>query len=175
MGTTSRRFATCNSQMRGVPLKPGDDDYRDVEYYPVLYGQRPADLRAGRPSVTSGGITMRKLIQLAVASFGRGGFATAAFAASADDFKAALAKAEAANKQAARDQEPVDDDGRRRLKAAAKTAADAGKFDDAVKLAQHAEASRQCLDRAGQGAGKGSGPKAVDPLNSTPLELRRLL
>jgi sulfur-oxidizing protein SoxA len=33
MGTTSRRFATCNSQIRGVPLKAGDDNYRDVEYY----------------------------------------------------------------------------------------------------------------------------------------------
>ena len=33
MGTTSRRFATCNSQIRGVPLKAGDDNYRDVEYF----------------------------------------------------------------------------------------------------------------------------------------------
>lgn len=33
MGTTSRRLATCNAQVRGVPLKPGDDAYRDVEYY----------------------------------------------------------------------------------------------------------------------------------------------
>ncbi len=33
MGTTSRRFTTCNIQVRGVPLKPGDDAYRDVEYY----------------------------------------------------------------------------------------------------------------------------------------------
>ncbi|MGZ5999851.1 MAG: sulfur oxidation c-type cytochrome SoxA, partial [Rhizomicrobium sp.] len=33
MGTTSRRFATCNSQIRGVPLKPDDENYRDVEYY----------------------------------------------------------------------------------------------------------------------------------------------
>lgn len=33
MGTTSRRFTTCNSQIRGVPLTPQDDEYRNVEYY----------------------------------------------------------------------------------------------------------------------------------------------
>jgi L-cysteine S-thiosulfotransferase len=33
MGTTSRRFTTCNSQVRGVPLTPQDDEYRDLEYY----------------------------------------------------------------------------------------------------------------------------------------------
>ena len=33
MGTTTRRFRTCNSQVRGVPLPGGDDLYRDVEYY----------------------------------------------------------------------------------------------------------------------------------------------
>jgi sulfur-oxidizing protein SoxA len=33
MGTTSRRFTTCNSQIRGVPLAPQDDEYRDLEYY----------------------------------------------------------------------------------------------------------------------------------------------
>jgi L-cysteine S-thiosulfotransferase len=33
MGTISRRFVTCNSQVRGVPLKPQDELYRDVEYY----------------------------------------------------------------------------------------------------------------------------------------------
>ncbi len=33
MGTISRRFVTCNSQVRGVPIDPQDDDYRDVEYY----------------------------------------------------------------------------------------------------------------------------------------------
>jgi sulfur-oxidizing protein SoxA len=33
MGTISRRFVTCNSQVRGVPLQPQDEDYRDVEYY----------------------------------------------------------------------------------------------------------------------------------------------
>src|SRR6266851_3898124 len=29
MGTTSRRFTTCNSQIRGVPLSPQDDEYRN--------------------------------------------------------------------------------------------------------------------------------------------------
>jgi sulfur-oxidizing protein SoxA len=33
MGTTSRRYQTCNSQTRGVPLNPQDDEYRNVEYY----------------------------------------------------------------------------------------------------------------------------------------------
>ena len=33
MGTISRRFVTCNSQVRGVPLQPQDEHYRDVEYY----------------------------------------------------------------------------------------------------------------------------------------------
>jgi sulfur-oxidizing protein SoxA len=33
MGTTSRRFTSCNSQVRGVPLKPQDDEYRDRDYY----------------------------------------------------------------------------------------------------------------------------------------------
>jgi sulfur-oxidizing protein SoxA len=33
MGTTSRRFVTCNSQTRAVPLDPQSDDYRDLEYY----------------------------------------------------------------------------------------------------------------------------------------------
>jgi L-cysteine S-thiosulfotransferase len=33
MGTTSRRLVTCNSQVRGVPLEPQDENYRDVEYF----------------------------------------------------------------------------------------------------------------------------------------------
>ena len=33
MGTISRRFTTCNSQTRGVPLEPQADEYRDLEYY----------------------------------------------------------------------------------------------------------------------------------------------
>jgi len=33
MGTISRRFTTCNTQVRGVPLEPQDDLYRDVEYF----------------------------------------------------------------------------------------------------------------------------------------------
>jgi sulfur-oxidizing protein SoxA len=33
MGTTSRRFTTCNSQIRGVPLEPQAQEYRDLEYY----------------------------------------------------------------------------------------------------------------------------------------------
>jgi L-cysteine S-thiosulfotransferase len=33
MGTISRRFATCNSQIRSVPLEPQSQEYRDLEYY----------------------------------------------------------------------------------------------------------------------------------------------
>jgi len=33
MGTTSRRFISCNSQVRAVPLKAEDELYRDVEYF----------------------------------------------------------------------------------------------------------------------------------------------
>jgi sulfur-oxidizing protein SoxA len=33
MGTTSRRFLSCNSQTRAVPLEPQSDEYRDLEYY----------------------------------------------------------------------------------------------------------------------------------------------
>jgi sulfur-oxidizing protein SoxA len=33
MGTISRRFTTCNSQIRGVPLEPQAEEYRDIEYY----------------------------------------------------------------------------------------------------------------------------------------------
>jgi sulfur-oxidizing protein SoxA len=33
MGTTSRRLRSCNSQVRGVPLKAEDENYRNVEYF----------------------------------------------------------------------------------------------------------------------------------------------
>jgi L-cysteine S-thiosulfotransferase len=33
MGTTSRRFVSCNSQVRGVPLEPQAQEYRDLEYF----------------------------------------------------------------------------------------------------------------------------------------------
>jgi hypothetical protein len=80
---------------------------------------------------------MRRFGQIALTlAFGLA--ASAALAASADDFKAAYAKAEAAEKQAVQ------------MKTSwtttvaalkdAKKAADTGKFDDAVKLAQEAEA-----------------------------------
>ena len=38
MGTTSRRFTTCNSQVRAVPLPPQDELYRDVEYFLTYMG-----------------------------------------------------------------------------------------------------------------------------------------
>jgi L-cysteine S-thiosulfotransferase len=33
MGTISRRFVTCNSQTRAVPLEPQSEEFRDLEYY----------------------------------------------------------------------------------------------------------------------------------------------
>jgi sulfur-oxidizing protein SoxA len=33
MGTTSRRFVTCNSQVRGTPLAPQSDEYRNLEFF----------------------------------------------------------------------------------------------------------------------------------------------
>jgi hypothetical protein len=79
----------------------------------------------------------RVLIQLAVILI-VGGFVTAAFAASADDFKAAYDKAEAANKKAGAMKYQWTTTASE-LKAA-KKAADAGKFDDALKHAKEAEA-----------------------------------
>ncbi len=79
----------------------------------------------------------RFLIQLAVL-LSVGGFVTAAFAASADDFKAAYAKAEAASKKALAMKTGWLTT-TNELKAA-KKAADTGKFDDAVKHANMAEA-----------------------------------
>ena len=38
MGTTSRRFTTCNSQTRATPLSPQDELYRDVEYFLTYMG-----------------------------------------------------------------------------------------------------------------------------------------
>jgi hypothetical protein len=77
------------------------------------------------------------LIRLAVAVTAAA-LATAAWAATADDYKAALAKADAAVKQAHALKNEWTTTGAA-LKAA-KAAADAGKFGDAVKHAQEAEA-----------------------------------
>ena len=76
------------------------------------------------------------VIRLALAA-SLAALAAPALAASADDFKAALAKAEAANKHAAEIKNQWTTTGQ--AIAAAKKAGDAGKFDDAVKLAEHAE------------------------------------
>jgi hypothetical protein len=79
---------------------------------------------------------IRVLINLTLALY-LGAAATAAWAATADDYKAALAKAEAAAKQA-----HALKNGWTATAAAlkaAKSAADAGKFDDAVKDAERAE------------------------------------
>jgi len=79
----------------------------------------------------------RNLIRLAVI-LSVGAFATAALAATADDYKAAAAKAEAAIKEA----HALKSEWTTTAKAmkSAKAAAAAGKFDQAVKDAQEAEA-----------------------------------
>ena len=79
----------------------------------------------------------RALIRLAVI-LSVAGLATAASAASANDFKAAYAKAEAAANQAVTMKTAWTTTGKE-LKAA-KKAADAGKYDEAVKMADHARA-----------------------------------
>lgn len=79
----------------------------------------------------------RTLIRLAVLA-SVAGFATASFAATADDYKAAAAKADAAIKQAHALKNEWTTTGA--AMKAAKAAAEAGKFDDAVKHAQEAEA-----------------------------------
>jgi hypothetical protein len=79
----------------------------------------------------------RTLIRLAVI-LSVAGMTSAAFAASADDYKAAYAQAEAAAKQAIK-MKTAWTTTASKLKAA-KKAADAGKYDDAVKLANHAKA-----------------------------------
>jgi hypothetical protein len=79
----------------------------------------------------------RHLIRFAIV-VSLGGLATVALAASADDFKAAYAKAEAANNQAAalKNQWTTTDTEMK----AARAAAAAGNYDEAVKHAQQAEA-----------------------------------
>jgi hypothetical protein len=79
----------------------------------------------------------RNLIKLAIVASCLT-FATASFAASADDYKTAAAKAEAAIKaaHAARNEWTTTADEMK----AAKKAADAGNFDEAVKHANEAEA-----------------------------------
>lgn len=79
----------------------------------------------------------RTLIRLAVV-LSVAGMTTAAFAASEADYKAAYAQAEAASKQAIK-MKTAWTTTAKELKAA-KKAAGAGKFDDAVKLADHAKA-----------------------------------
>ena len=127
MGTISRRFTTCNSQIRGVPLEPQSDEYRDLEYYSVLCQQRTADLRPGGTAMRD---NMRKSTLVLAAGLLIAGATSALAAATEPDFKAAYAAAEAANKQAAalRNQWTTT----AAALAAAKKAADSGDFDQAI-------------------------------------------
>ena len=68
MGTISRRFMTCNSQVRGVPLEPQDDVYRDVEYYLSYMSNGLPISGPGRASVRSEDChAQTRLIPLAMA------------------------------------------------------------------------------------------------------------
>src|SRR6185437_15594573 len=107
----------------------------------LVYEQRPADLRTGGAAmITRGSVwskNMRRHLLLGSALVaGIVGLATAA--ASADDFNAAYAKAEAAEKQAAalKNQWTTAE---AELKAA-QAAAKSGNYDEAAKRAQQAEA-----------------------------------
>ncbi len=55
MGTTSRRFTTCNSQIRGVPLEPQSRGISRSRILSVLCQQRAADLGPGRAAVSGEG------------------------------------------------------------------------------------------------------------------------
>jgi len=80
---------------------------------------------------------MRRLGMIGLAViFSIGGFANAALAAPSDDFQAALAKAEAANKQAGALENQWTTTAQE-LKTA-QAAAAAGHYDEAIKDAQHA-------------------------------------
>ena len=96
----------------------------------------------------------RALIRLAVI-LSVAGMTTAAFAASANDFKAAYAKAEAAAKQAVK-MKTAWTTTDKELKAA-KKAADAGKYDEAIKRRRPRQGPGRGLDRAVQGTGQDLG------------------
>ncbi len=151
MGTMSCRLRTCNSQIGEEPLKAEDELYRDVRIFSLLHEQRPADFRAGHTPVTATQAGPRPLdgpkrrtkmrtrifIRLAI-MLTIGGLATAALGASADDFKAAYAKAEAASKQAV----ALKNQWTTTVSALkdAQAAAAAGNYDQAVKDAERAQA-----------------------------------
>ena len=61
MGTTSRRFTTCNSQIRAVPLNPQDDEYRERRILSVLCQQRPADFGPGSAAMRNHECTQIRL------------------------------------------------------------------------------------------------------------------
>ena len=125
MGTISRRFTSCNSQIRGVPLEPQADEYRDLEYYLSYVSNGSAYLRSRSAAMSMIGKTdMLKCLGIAVLIAAT----PAAFAASSEaDFKAAYAAAEAANQEAGslRNQWTTTT----AALAAAKKAAAAGNFD----------------------------------------------
>ena len=99
MGTISRRFVTCNSQVRGVPLKPQDENYRDVEYY---LSYMATDCRfPGRERGREPEMTMRCFTMIALSSArGSRRLATAALRGHGRRLQCGLRQAQAAEKQA---------------------------------------------------------------------------
>ena len=133
MGTTSRRFTTCNSQ---IPRRTAQSAGRRIprcRILPVLCQQRTADLRSRRAAMR---IEMRTSILLSLVLLSAG--ATSLQAATEAEFTAAYAAAEAANKEAGalRNQWTTT----AATLAAAKKAAAEGNFDSAVAASKEAEA-----------------------------------
>ncbi len=112
MGTISRRFTTCNSQIRGVPLRAAIRRISRSRILPVLCQQRIADLRSGGAAMSMIRRATMPKSALALAAGLLIAGATSALAASSEaDFKAAYAAAEAANKEAAGLAQSMDHDG----------------------------------------------------------------
>jgi sulfur-oxidizing protein SoxA len=132
MGTTSRRFTTCNSQIRGVPLSPRTMNIA-TSILPVLCQQRAADFRSG-----SAAMRIKKLTSLLSLVLLAAGATCALAAGSEDEFKAAYAAADAANKEAGKLRNQWTTTAA--TLAAAKKSADAGEFDKATASAKEAEA-----------------------------------
>ena len=110
MGTISRRFVTCNSQVRGVPLEPQDDLYRDVEYYLSYMSNGLPICGPGRAPVRPEE-AMRKhvLIPLAIA-LSLAGVAVAAAAGTRGRFQVRLGGRRSRQQGSGRAQEPMDHD-----------------------------------------------------------------
>ena len=143
MGTTSRRFTSCNSQVRGVPLKPEDELYRDVEYYlSYMSNGLPISGPGARHDAISRSDTAcaeSHVIRLGGYRVVRWRLGDGRIRRLRRRFQGGLGQGRSRQQAGRRAQEPMDHDRGATLKAA-QTAAAAGKYDEAVKHAQQAEA-----------------------------------